>query len=149
MKKIIGVVTIAGLLVACSASKNSLQTNKIETAGIMSQSAKQLMVLKRQLPPGVLPRSLDSAGTLVTCPPSNWVSGFYIGTLVYLYESVGDAQLLQEATARAKLLENEQFNTNTHDLGFMMFCSYGNLNRIQPSAAYQQILLNGAKSLAT
>jgi unsaturated chondroitin disaccharide hydrolase len=29
-----------------------------------------------------------------------------------------------------KLLEKEQFNKGTHDLGFMMFCSFGNANRL-------------------
>src|SRR5690606_13618258 len=43
----------------------------------------------------------------------------------------------------------EQFNTSTHDLGFMMFCSYGHANRLKPNPAYERILLNSATSLAS
>ncbi len=47
------------------------------------------------------------------------------------------------------LLEKEQYNTSTHDLGFMMYCSFGNANRLNPQAAYTNILINSARSLAT
>jgi unsaturated chondroitin disaccharide hydrolase len=47
------------------------------------------------------------------------------------------------------LLEKEQFNKGTHDLGFMMFCSFGNANRLMPTKEYQEILMNSARSLST
>ena len=47
------------------------------------------------------------------------------------------------------VLKKEQFNTGTHDLGFMMYRSFGNADLIKPSAAYKEILLNSAKSLST
>ncbi len=46
-------------------------------------------------------------------------------------------------------MEKEQYNTSTHDLGFMMYCSYGNLYRISPDEKYKTILLNSARSLVT
>lgn len=46
-------------------------------------------------------------------------------------------------------LKREQFNTTTHDLGFMMFCSFGNANRLNPKPEYAEILMNSAKSLAS
>jgi hypothetical protein len=46
-------------------------------------------------------------------------------------------------------MEKEQYNKGTHDLGFMMYCSYGNLNRITPNEEYKKILINSARSLAT
>ena len=48
-----------------------------------------------------------------------------------------------------QLLKKEQFNTGTHDLGFMMYCSFGNAMEINPTTAYREILLNSAKSLST
>ncbi len=48
-----------------------------------------------------------------------------------------------------ELLKKEQYNTTTHDLGFMMYCSFGNAIGIKPSADYTQVLLNSAKSLST
>jgi len=78
-----------------------------------------------------------------------WCSGFYPGTLLYLYEQNKDASLYKEALRIDEILKKEQFNTGTHDLGFMMYCSFGNANRLAPQPAYKEILLNSAKSLST
>ena len=78
-----------------------------------------------------------------------WCSGFYPGTLLYLFEETKDTVLYSEALRILKPLEKEQFNKSTHDLGFMMFCSFGNANRMAPSNQYNDILINSAKSLST
>lgn len=78
-----------------------------------------------------------------------WCSGFYPGTLLYLYEQTKDKALYAEAARMLRILEKEKNNTHTHDLGFMMFCSFGNANRIAPKPEYKEILLTSAKSLAT
>jgi hypothetical protein len=46
-------------------------------------------------------------------------------------------------------LEREQFNKGTHDLGFMMYCSFGNARRASGTKEYDEILLNSARSLST
>lgn len=48
-----------------------------------------------------------------------------------------------------KVLEKEKNNTRTHDLGFMMYCSFGNANRIASKPEYREILLTSARSLST
>ncbi len=78
-----------------------------------------------------------------------WTSGFYPGSLLYLYEQSKDPSLLNEADRMLRLLEKEKLNTSTHDLGFMMFCSYGNRNRIEPKEDYKEILVTSARSLIT
>src|SRR5690606_25478573 len=96
------------------------------------------------------PRSFDAADQkLITSGSDWWCSGFYPGTLIYLHEETGDKELHEEALRMLGLLEKEQYNTTTHDLGFMMYCSFGNENRINPSDEYKDILLQSAKSLAT
>ncbi|WP_417885788.1 glycoside hydrolase family 88 protein [Zunongwangia sp.] len=77
-----------------------------------------------------------------------WTSGFYPGTLLYLYEETGEDSLKIEAERILEDLKREESNTSTHDLGFMMFCSFGNANRIDPKPEYQEILMNSAKSLS-
>ncbi|MES2005397.1 MAG: glucuronyl hydrolase [Bacteroidota bacterium] len=102
------------------------------------------------LPPDVLPKTYyPLTKKSETSKSSWWCSGFYPGSLNYLYEYSHDASLWEEAKRAEKLLEKEQFNKGTHDLGFMMYCSFGNANRIQPSKEYDEILLNSAKSLST
>jgi uncharacterized protein YyaL (SSP411 family) len=47
------------------------------------------------------------------------------------------------------LLEKEKNNKGTHDLGFMMYCSYGNAERIASKPEYKEILLQSARSLSS
>ena len=108
----------------------------------------QYKVFMQKIPDGVMPESFQG-DTLKTCNSSNWVAGFYPGTLLYLYEATKDKTLYNEALKKITLMDKEQYNTGTHDLGFMMYCSYGNLYRIKPDDAYKQILLNSARSLST
>jgi unsaturated chondroitin disaccharide hydrolase len=69
--------------------------------------------------------------------------------LLYLYQQTQNPALLTDANRILQVLKKEQFNTTTHDLGFMMYCSFGNALQIAPQPEYQQILLNSARSLST
>ncbi|MNV08016.1 Unsaturated chondroitin disaccharide hydrolase [compost metagenome] len=70
--------------------------------------------------------------------------------MLYLYEYTKDEKLLTEAKSKLKELEKEKNNKGTHDLGFMLYCSFGNALRLTgDSAAYKEILSTGAASLAT
>ncbi len=77
-----------------------------------------------------------------------WTSGFYPGTLLYLYQFSKDTSLWNEALLRMKLLEKEQNRKDGYDLGFLLYSSYGNAQRLMPSPDYNAILLNSARSLA-
>lgn len=113
-------------------------------------AAAQYKVLKQSLPPDRFPKTFDAqTGKHETSGSGWWCSGFYPGTLLYLYEQTRDAVLYNEALRMLALLEKEQFNTGTHDLGFMMYCSFGNALQIAPQDRYKEILVNSAKSLAT
>lgn len=115
-----------------------------------SDAAAQYKVLAQNLPADRFPRSFDArTGKLITSGSEWWCSGFYPGTLLYLYEQTGDRALYTEAQRILKLLEKEKHNKSTHDLGFMMYCSFGNANRIEPKPEYNEILLTSARSLAS
>src|SRR6185369_3797339 len=113
-------------------------------------AVKQYKYMQKLLPAGKLPRSYDSVkNELIVSGTDWWCSGFYPGTLWYLYEYTKDESLKTEALRSTALLEKEKNNTGTHDLGFMMGCSYGNANRLAPKPEYKDILLTSARSLAT
>jgi len=46
-------------------------------------------------------------------------------------------------------IEKEKNNTSTHDLGFMLYNSYGNGLRLTNNESYEEVLLTAAKSLST
>ncbi|QJD96845.1 glucuronyl hydrolase [Mucilaginibacter robiniae] len=110
----------------------------------------QYKVLMKELPAGRFPKTYYAAkNSLETSGSGWWCSGFYPGTLLYLYQQTKDAALLTEANRALTLLAPEQYNRTTHDLGFMMYCSFGNALKIAPKPAYKEILINSAKSLAS
>ena len=116
----------------------------------LKESAEQYKVLARQLPPERFPVTYYAAKSkLVTSGSEPWVGGFYPGGLFYLYEATGDTSLYQVALYKLKALKKEQFNKTTHDLGFMMYCSFGNANRLAPRTEYDTVLINSARSLAS
>jgi unsaturated chondroitin disaccharide hydrolase len=116
----------------------------------MAESGEQYQFLMKQLPSERFPVTYyEKDKKLITSSSEPWVGGFYPGTLLYLYENSKDTILYQEALRKLKSMEKEQFNKTTHDLGFMMYCSFGNADRIAPKPGYNDILVNSAKSLAT
>jgi hypothetical protein len=113
-------------------------------------AANQYKVLMKNLPADKFPKTYHpDIGQLETSASDWWCSGFYPGTLMNLYTQTKDEALLKEAERMLVLLEKEKNNKNTHDLGFMMYCSFGNANRIAPKGEYKEILLSSAKSLST
>jgi unsaturated chondroitin disaccharide hydrolase len=140
------------LLSACSVHKKNHQASPgISSAWIdenLKEAAEQYKFLLTKVLEGVMPRSFTN-DTLRTCASDNWTAGFYTGTLLYLYEQTKDKSLYNEAVRKIKLMDNQQHNKGTHDLGFMMYCSYGNLNRIAPDETNKQILINSARALAS
>lgn len=78
-----------------------------------------------------------------------WCSGFFGGSLWYIYEFTGDAKWKMAADKWTKAVEKEKFNKTTHDLGFMLYCPFGNGYRLTQNKDYLEPMLTGAKSLAT
>jgi len=95
------------------------------------------------------PRSIRPDGSLVETGASDWTSGFFPGCLWYLYRFNGEARWQTAADKWTRGLESEKDDKGTHDLGFMMYCSFGNARRILNTKDYDQILMNSARSLST
>jgi unsaturated chondroitin disaccharide hydrolase len=95
----------------------------------------------------LLPRSFDQ-GELVLVRPRDWTSGFFPGSLWLLFEHTGDAKWRKAAEDYTRRLDLLKHYTGTHDLGFMLNCSYGNGWRLTREPAYREMLLAGAGNLA-
>lgn len=77
----------------------------------------------------------------------DWTSGFFPGTLWYTYELTGNEALKQQAIKFTNLLYPVRQYTGTHDLGFMMNCSYGNAERLSPNDTIPPVLRETADNL--
>ena len=112
-------------------------------------ASKQIKILSAQTPTDKFPKTFENEQQKFS-NSSWWCSGFYPGTLLYLYEGTGDEDLLNQAQEKLAYLKQEKDNKSTHDLGFMLFCSFGNALRLTgDSAAYKDVLVTGAESLAS
>lgn len=78
-----------------------------------------------------------------------WCSGFFGGSLWYIYENTNNPTFKEAAHNWTMAVEPEKKNTSTHDLGFMLYCPFGNGYRLTQNPVYKEVMLEGAKSLAT
>lgn len=97
----------------------------------------------------LLPRTIDQDGNLVTSDSKWWTSGFFPGVLWLLYEASGDTLLKYYARDYTSRVEKEQYNKGNHDVGFMLYCSFGNGYRLTGDEKYKKVLLKGAESLSS
>lgn len=93
------------------------------------------------------PHSILSNGNVKYYQIDEWTGGFWPGSLWYMYEYTKDEKWKVAAQKWTNSLESNQFNDKHHDIGFMMYCSYGNALRFDNNPKYQQILVQSAKTL--
>jgi len=80
---------------------------------------------------------------------SDWTSGYYPGCLWYLYELTGDPNYKDAALLWIVGLEDEQYDTLSHNVGFKIPLSYGHGYRLTGDPNYLPILLQAAQSYST
>lgn len=95
-----------------------------------------------------IPRSVQADGSIKSTPSKSWTSGFYSGVLWQLFNHSKDDNLKQSATKWQTPVKKERFDTTTHDLGFKVFCSFGNAYKITKQNEYKDICITAAKSLS-
>lgn len=150
VKKIIAAFIMVGsVCYHADAQQKNLKLTEGFVTQQLNDAAKQLKYLESQIKESDIPTTFKD-GKHVNWGTSWWCSGFYPGTALYLYEATGDKALLDIAKNKLKYLEKEKNNKGTHDLGFMLFCSFGNALRLTgDSATYKPVLATGAASLAS
>ncbi len=103
---------------------------------------------RKNHPELVSPRTLED-GHLKLVRARDWTSGFFPGVIWYLYDFTKAAHWKEEARNYTGLIEGEKNNAGTHDMGFKIFCSYGNAYRLSGDAADKDVLLTSAKTLSS
>ena len=97
----------------------------------------------------VYPRSVNADGTLWTSDYKWWCSGFFPGSLWYVYEYTNNEKFKTLALKYQEGLEPLRYRTDDHDIGFQLMCSFGNCMRITGDTLCKPVILDGANSLAT
>jgi len=95
------------------------------------------------------PRSMSIKNGLIRKESSrDWTSGFFPGNLWLIYELTGNKEYMKRAIEWTAFMENEKYNTKTHDTGFMINCSFGTGYRATGNEEYKEVILETAKSLS-
>ena len=122
--KLLLAVGSMALLTACDASKGNEMAwfdHAVKTSG--HQLLYMAEQLKNEPDTACFPRSIKE-GKYRLEHPTDWTSGFYPGSMWLAYELTGDEALAKEARKYTNRLQDMQYYTGNHDLGFMMFWSY-------------------------
>lgn len=116
----------------------------------LDRATTQSVILAKNLEskPNLLPRTYEN-GKLQTIRYDHWVSGFFPGVLWMLYENNGDDQLKHYAEIMTDRVEPAKKMTVTHDLGFMLYCSFGHGYRLTGNKHYLDVINEGTQSLLT
>lgn len=155
MKKFLVITSLIGML-ACSdmsTSQNAAQEEVIlvdSISGLNSGiSARVPYLLSYAVDSTKMPRSLEENGMVRGVPSKDWCSGFFPGSLMYLYEITGDQAYLDRAELWTHYIEKEQWNDRTHDMGFKVYCSVGKAYELTGNDHYKDVIIQSAKTLST
>jgi len=88
-------------------------------------------------------------GSWETNDPGSWVSGWFPGCLWYMYQWTNKDFWRIQAEKWTQALENSQYKTNSHDVGFIIFCSFGKGYHLTGKDSYKEVILTAARSLST
>ncbi|MFL5562952.1 MAG: alginate lyase family protein, partial [Gemmatimonadaceae bacterium] len=95
------------------------------------------------------PRSTRPDGSWDQQSYRQWTSGFFAGTLWYLYQATHDSSWRALAEKWTNGLEPAKTMTGTHDLGFMIFDSFGHGYQLTGNEHYRDVVLTASRTLAT
>ncbi len=146
-KSFLPIFLLSLLLVSCQGEKpvREVIDNSLDLSVVHYKMMTDVMKEK----PDLLPRFFNSGGELITAGSGWWTSGFYPGCLWYLYEYSRDPQILEAAKMMTDRVENQKYSTDSHDVGFMIGCSFGNGLKVTNDEHYKEVMITAAKSLST
>lgn len=97
----------------------------------------------------VMPRSINKDGSLAMIHPHDWCSGFFPGSLWQMYAYTHDDFWRQSAISWTWPIEEAKWHKGTHDLGFMMYDSFGKAYELTGERSYKDVVLQSANTLIT
>lgn len=138
---------LTGLLFAPNKQEEPL-SGVIERGLNVSRQQTLLLAKEMEAKENRLPKTYEN-GMLQTANYKSWISGFFPGVLWYLYEDTPTEELKKYAELYTLRVMPAKDMTSTHDLGFMLYCSFGNGYRLTGNKSYMDVMKVGAESLAS
>ena len=155
MKKlVVGLAVMLGFCMCAHQPSGTLDVNKALDY-CAEQTQRTLAELKTDsgIDYTMMPRNIMADEQHWNCRKATkeeWCAGFWPGVLWYDYEYTQDKHIKEEAEKFTNSLGFlSKIPAFDHDLGFLVFCSYGNGYRLTKNPAYKQVILDTADTLAT
>lgn len=142
-------LALAGFLVSCASSDQSPATDPIqETIQVAEQQIGFQTELIEKSGKVLIPRTIKN-DKIHYVAIDDWTSGFFAGTMWYMYDLTGDEKWKTLGVKYTEHLDSAKYLTWHHDVGFMINSSYGNALRVTGDTAYKSVMMEAARSLAT
>lgn len=150
MKKVLFFsLVVMTMLSACNQEQKQSETNVV---------AKDIAVAKQQF--NLQLEAIDDSGRILNprtfidgkikyIPNEDWTSGFFPGSLWYMYQLTNDDMFKEKAIKFTETLDSVKHLKWHHDVGFMINSSYGNAYENTGNEAHKAVIMEAAKSLAT
>jgi unsaturated chondroitin disaccharide hydrolase len=146
MKKFLVLLLLLSTLASVAQKSAKTMRRLIDTD--MQFAVRQYKLMASLTPADSMPRSFnEKANRLVASATDWWTSGFFPGSLWLIYEYTADSAIKKEAEKRLAIQEKEKYYSGNHDLGFMIFCSFGNAYRLTHNPAYKEVVATAAETL--
>lgn len=148
------------MLAACTDSNSGTTSGQFDVDKALAYCDTQVRRTLDELSRGdegtdytMMPRNIPDSTSHWYCSKATkeeWCAGFWPGILWYDYEYTKDPVIKAEAERFTDALESISHITPAydHDLGFLMFCSYGNGYRLTHNETYREVILRSADALA-
>jgi len=97
----------------------------------------------------LMPRCMEKDGSLRMVHQPDWCCGFFSGELWQMYQYSHDPFWRQQAVSNTWPIERVKLDTGSHDLGFMVYNSFGKAWELTGEQSYRDVVVQAAKSLAS
>ena len=133
---------------ACSSTKTTISQDKfnpeIALKALTQKALKNINLIP--LDSMNVPRTVKD-GKVHGVKTRDWTSGFYAGTFWGLYRFSGEEKLKKAAMDWTAFQKKERFDDHTHDLGFKIYCSFGEGYRLMKNEDYKQVIIDASEQL--
>lgn len=147
-------IKITSLFVAATVASISFLSLKPQQQefipAIFKKAAKQYQYLVKEADfLDKFPRTTKE-GKLIGTDEWDWTGGFFPGSLWYIYHQIPNEETKAEAIRWTEKLEKAKDLDQHHDIGFVMYCSYGNaikyLNDPEKVQKYKDIIIHSSNT---
>ena len=97
----------------------------------------------------LMPRCVEKDGSLRMVHQPDWCCGFLSGELWQMYQYSHDPFWREQAVSNTWPIEQVKLDGGSHDLGFMVYNSFGKAWELTGEQSYRDVVIQAARTLAT